>query len=63
MLLENGVGPSLLDRLLTGAVEPAEDIARWIARATDGLVRPEDWTEPTTLGWRDAPPARHTQGG
>lgn len=52
------LGPAMLDRLLSGAVDPAEPQADAIAELTDGAVRFFDWSTPATAGWFDAPAAR-----
>jgi hypothetical protein len=46
---------ALIERLLTGAVEPADEISDAIGTATAGAVRPEDWLRGGPLGWGDRP--------
>lgn len=48
----------LLTRLLTGEVEPSDELAADFAELTGGAVRPEDWTRGGPLGWADRPYAR-----
>lgn len=50
--------PTAIDRLLTGEIEPAEDVAMAIAAVTGGAVRPDDWLHGGSLGWADRPFAR-----
>lgn len=52
----------LIDRLLSGEVEPSDEIASVIARETEGAVLPDDWARGGPLGWLDKPfdrPAPH----
>lgn len=42
-LADAGAGSVFVARLLTGEVEPAEEMAATIAAVTAGAVRPADW--------------------
>lgn len=52
---------ALIDRLLSGEVEPSDELAAVIARETEGAVLPEDWTRGGPLGWLDKPFDRNPQ--
>lgn len=58
-LAEAGVSSVLCQRLLTGEVEPADELAATIAAVTGGAVRPEDWRRGGPLGWTDEPYERN----
>lgn len=51
----------LVDRLLSGEVEPSESVAEVIALATDGAVRSDDWARCGPPGWFDMPFGRAGQ--
>ena len=46
---------SLIDRLLSGEVEPSGDVAIAIARETEGDVLPMDWEIGTLRTWLERP--------
>lgn len=49
---------AMIERWLSGAVEPAEFERARIAVATGGRVLPGDWLRGGPLGWFDRPPVR-----
>lgn len=52
------ISVKMIDRLLSGEVEPSDELAIAIARETEGAVLPEDWLHGGPLGWLDRPLAR-----
>ena len=59
--LELRLDIGLVDRLLSGEVEPSDELAASIARETEGEVLPEDWNRGGPLGWLDKPRERVAQ--
>lgn len=55
-----GVSLALINRLLSGEVEPSGAVAIAIARETEGDVLPMDWERETSRGWLDRPHQRDT---
>lgn len=52
------ISPAIIDRLLSGEVQPSADLALAIADATDGAVLPMDWERGTSAVWDAKPVAR-----
>lgn len=49
---------SLVDRLISGAVEPSAHVAAAVERVTDGAVTWVDWSLPADGGWDERPSPR-----
>lgn len=52
------ISPAVIDRLLSGEVEPSSELAASIARATGGDVLPMDWERATPRAWDERPAVR-----
>lgn len=50
-----GASSGTVGRLLSGELEPGDDMATAIARVTRGAVLPGDWLRGGPLGWADKP--------
>jgi len=50
-----GAPSGTAQRLLSGELEPGDDMATAIARVTRGAVLPGDWLRGGPLGWTDKP--------
>lgn len=50
-----GAPSGTVTRLLSGELEPGDDMAMAIARVTRGAVLPGDWLRGGPLGWLDKP--------
>lgn len=53
-----GVTDASIDRMLSGELVPADDVAAAIARESEGAVEPGDWTRGAGGGWAEKPGAR-----
>lgn len=58
LLNRYGVSDETIDRLIDGTLEPGDDLARDVARATEGDVLPADWVETPGAHWTVLPVQR-----
>jgi hypothetical protein len=53
--------PALVDRLLSGEIEPAGAVVEQIAIVTSGYVHPHHWDCDASGGWGDEPQPREAR--